>query len=118
MLFFNHSKPELELVIYMAIIALFSQIGYTTVLGIMVKRSISLKIDYKLIFKYSVICIGVFGLTHILMENYLIYEESIFNFLPNLIPFLLLAVLGYIGLTYVFDKRTRNLVKIIIKEIK
>jgi len=118
MLFFNNSKSEFELVIYMAIIAVCSQIFYTIALGIMVKKNISLKINYIVILKYSIICIGVFGLTYILMEEYLIYEESIFIFLPNLIPFIALTIFGYIGLTYVFDKRTRNLVKTIMKEIK
>jgi O-antigen/teichoic acid export membrane protein len=117
-IFFNQSKSELELVTYMAIIALFAQIFYTAILGIMVKKNISLKVNYNLILKYSIICIGIFGFTYFLMEEYLIYEESIFKFIPNLVPFIILAITGYIGITYVSDKRTREFVKTVLQEIK
>ena len=52
------------------------------------------------------------------MEKFLVYDESIFVFLPNLIPYLLLGISIYFGLTYLVDKKTRKLFKAILSEIK
>ena len=52
------------------------------------------------------------------MEEFLVYEESIFDFLPNIIPYLFLSILIYFGLTYLVDKKTRVLFKAIFSEIK
>ena len=51
------------------------------------------------------------------MENYLKYQESIFDFLPNLILYLGIGVILYALVTYILDIRTRKLVKSIITEL-
>ena len=43
------------------------------------------------------------------MQEYLIFEESIFEFLPSLIPYLIFAVGMYLGITLGMDKKTRKL---------
>ena len=68
--------------------------------------------------KYGLTCIGVFSITFLLMEEYLIYENTIFTFLPTLLLYVILGGLSYIGITYLIDYRTRQLVKSIIQEIK
>ena len=60
----------------------------------------------------------MFGGIYLLMNRFLVYSESIFEFLPNLIPFLILGVLAYFGLTNLIDKKTRNLFNAIFLEIK
>ena len=68
--------------------------------------------------KYLVISVGVFGSVYFLMEKFLVYETSIFQFLPNLIPFLLLGISAYFGLTYLTDKKTKKLYNAIFLEIR
>jgi len=55
---------------------------------------------------------------YILMEKYLVYENKVFEFLPNLLVFISIGIGSYLGITYLIDKRTRILVKAIINEIK
>ena len=52
------------------------------------------------------------------MEKFLVYETSNFQFLPNLIPFLLLGISAYFGLTYLTDKKTKKLYHAILSEIR
>jgi len=59
-----------------------------------------------------------FGITHIFMDKFLIFDESIFNFLPNLMLFVIFGLINYLLVTYLIDKKTRQLFKKIIKEIR
>ena len=118
MLFFVVTKNELELIIYWGFIFLGAQVLYTVFLQIMARKNITIKVDYIAIVKYGSVCILLFGGTFLLMEEYLVYEESIFIFLPSLLPYIAICVLGYLGITYLIDQRTRILFKAILKEIR
>jgi hypothetical protein len=48
----------------------------------------------------------------------LVYNETIFEFLPQMIIFLVIGGLAYLGLTYAIDKRTRVLILKIVKEFR
>ena len=52
------------------------------------------------------------------MEEFLIYNERIFEFLPQLIIFTLIGITQYLVLTYILDSKTRTLFKNIINELK
>ena len=84
----------------------------------LVRKHFPLSVEPFTIMKYLVISIVVFGGTYVITEEFLEYDEQIFVFLPNLIPFVLLGMFGYLGLTYITDKRTRKLFKAIISEIR
>ena len=84
----------------------------------MVKREFSPKIKKKYVIKYFVIATIVFGGVFVLMDNTLTYHISIFQFLPEFLAYVILAVSGYLGITYVSDLRTRKLVNNIINELK
>lgn len=109
---------QLDLVIYWAIVALAVEIPIAIYFSILVKRKFTLNLDYKAIAKYLLSCIVAFGIVHLLMEKFLVYEISIFDFLPNLLLYILLAVICYLSLTLLIDFKTRNLFKAIIKEVK
>jgi len=51
------------------------------------------------------------------MEKYLVYENKLFEFLPNLFIFIIIGIGGYLAITYVIDNRTKILIKSIINEI-
>ena len=67
--------------------------------------------------KYIFSSIVVFGITFTLMEKYLVYEQNLLQFIPNLIPFIVLGVGGYLALTYLIDNNTKLLVKAVLTEI-
>jgi len=52
------------------------------------------------------------------MENNLTYHTSVFKFFPEFLPYLIISSVGYLGITYLIDNRTRILVKKIFSEIK
>jgi len=118
MLFLVAAKEDLELVIYWGIIFLVTQLFYTVFLHILTRKNLTIKVDYLALTKYSCICIALFGGTFFLMDKFLVYEESIFVFLPTLLPYVALCVLGYLGITYMIDQKTRKLFNAILKEIR
>ena len=68
--------------------------------------------------KYFLISLGVFGFVYFLIEEFLVYTENIFVFIPDLGLFVGMGIGIYVGITYLVDFRTRNLVKGILAEIK
>jgi hypothetical protein len=48
---------------------------------------------------------------------FLEYKISIFEFLPQVIGLTIISGIGYIGLTYAIDNKTRILVKAVISEL-
>ena len=109
---------EIELIIYWAVILLASEIPFTIYLYLLVRKEFSPTIDYKSVIKYLFTSILIFGLVYLLMERYLIYTERIFEFLPELLGFLVLGIAGYLGITYLIDSKTRFLFKAISNEIR
>ena len=113
----NSSLSELDLVLYWAIVVLATQIPYSAFIFYLVRKEVSPKFETKIILKYFLASIIIFGINYYLIDEFLIYEESIFIFLPNLFPFLAFGIFGYLGLTYGIDKKTRGLVQSIVKEV-
>ncbi len=112
------NSTQLELVINWALIALIVQIPFTAYFYKVTKKQFSLNLDVITTIKYLSSSILVFSLTYFVTENFLIYQESIFNFLPNLVLYVGLGVLMYIGLTFFIDNKTKMLIKSIIGELR
>ena len=109
---------EIELVTFWAIIALFSHIPFTIYLYLLVRKEFTLKINPKPILKYLGSSVLVFGIFYLLVEEFLVYDESIFAFLPQLLMFIIPSILGYLGITFIVDKNTRKLFNSILAELK
>ena len=118
-LFLLHSeKAEIELVVYWAMIGLIVEIPLTIYIYRLVKKNFTLNIDVKSLIKYLFSTFVVFSLLYVMITMFLEYNESIFIFLPQVIGYAIISVIGYVGLTYVIDNRTQILIKAIISEIK
>ncbi|KFM20117.1 Polysaccharide biosynthesis protein [Marine Group I thaumarchaeote SCGC AAA799-P11] len=115
---FKDQVSQIELVVSWSIIGMATQIPLSLYLYRVVKRNFEFKLNKFLITTYSVISIGSFGGSFVLTEVFLIYKSNIFEFLPNLIGFVLLGIAVYLILTYVVDDRTRKLFKAAINEVK
>ena len=116
--FLFNTSSELELVIIWSLIGLLVEIPVLLYLVKMVKNHFTLKLDYKAIIKYLASTILIFSLISILVGSYLDYDVSIFEFLPDLLLFILCSIGCYLGITYLIDHRTRGLFNAIIKEIR
>ena len=109
---------QIDLVTYWAIILFIVEIPFTIYYYYLVRKNFPLSLDLTAIMKYLFISTGVFTSVYYLMEKFLVYEQSIFQFLPSLIPFLLLGISAYFGLTYLADKKTKKLYHAIFSEIR
>ena len=112
----NHT--DIDLLIFWSLATLFIAIPFVIYLLFKMTKTLGIKLDYKLIIKYFIIGVCAFAYIFVITENYLLYESNIFSFLPNLLLFFAVGISFYLGLAYVTDKKTRNLVTSIIKEIK
>lgn len=114
----NEGLSQINLVEYWAYVSLIVEIPFVIYFSILIKRNFTLNFDFKAIVKYIVSCLIAFGFTFILMENFLIYEISVFDFLPNLLPYIFLSLGSYLVLTAILDQKTRILFISIINEIR
>ena len=114
----RNTVSQLELVIHWSIISLITTIPFTIYLYLMVKKKFDLSLDMSRIFKFLLVGIGIFGLVFVLSEEFLEYNNDVFEFVPSVLCFVLLGIVGYLVLTYAVDSRTRKLFKAVINEVK
>ena len=113
---FRDEYSELQLVTYWAITALITSIPFSIYLFSLVKKNFALKLETKLIMKYLGVSIMIFGLIYVISEKFLVYTENVFEFIPQLLLFATIAIVGYLVTTYLLDLRIRKLVSAIINE--
>lgn len=109
---------ELEIVVFWGMILSITQIPFTIYLYVLTRREFNEIFNFKPIIKYFLSTITVFLIIHFVMDKFLTYEIEIFNFLPNVLFYLFISVLGYLGITCLIDQNIRKLVKAVIKEIR
>ncbi len=107
-----------ELLIYWASVAVITQVPLTIGLYHLLQKNISIKIDAYRVIKYLLISIGVFSITYLLMNQFIIYTENLIYFIPNVLIFLVFGISLYIVITYLTDSKIRKLVTSIIQELK
>jgi len=83
-----------------------------------IRRKHKIKIPALAIAKFTGITVIVSGIIFFISEQTLVYVESVYEFLPQLIPLVSLGGIMYFGIMYVIDKDTRKLIRLILKEIK
>jgi len=114
---FSFETKELDLVLYWSIIIFTVQIPFTIYLYKLVKKNFNQVFDGKAVTKYLVAAFTVFIPMYFITENFLEYKISIFEFLPDLMVYVLVGIIGYIGFTYLIDYKTRRLFKAILNEV-
>ena len=111
-------SSDQELLLFWASIALVTQIPLVCILYYLVRKNITIKLEIPSIIKFLLTAIGVFGLTHVLTTQFLVYSPDILSFIPNVLMFAAFGVGLYIIITYLIDNKIRNLVHEIIEELK
>ena len=111
------TKSFIDLVIYWSIASFVIQIPFTIIITILVKKNLALKFEYISVMKYLLASITAFISAFLLAEQFLHYTPNPFEFIPNLLFFVMIGISFYLSITYLIDLKTRNLIKAIINEI-
>ena len=85
---------------------------------VFINKNYKIKLPSIHIVKYVFATIISVIIIYFITENTLQYPQSIFDFLPQIIPLVVLGACFYFAITYVIDESTRLFFKSIINEIK
>lgn len=113
--------PEMDdvfLVTIWSLILLGVTIIFTIIGMIFVRKQYQIKFVYSSIFKYFLVATISSIIVHYVSINTLVYSESVFDFIPQVIPLLVLGGGIYFGITYLIDKSTKVLFNSILNELR
>jgi len=111
-------NSDIELVIWWGIVAILSEIPLVIFWWNKIRQHAKFSFPTKEIIKYIFATI-VFVLVYFITSDFIIiYKTSIYEFLPSLIIQVIICISVYISITYLIDKKTRNIVSKILSEIK
>ena len=112
------TDSTMDLLTYWASVSLITQIPFFIYSFILLRRDITVSINFKSVGKYFIVSVIIFGTIYFVIEEFLTYNESVYVFIPNVLIYLAIGVLSYIIITYFIDSNTKALINSIIKEIK
>jgi len=115
--FFANNANEIDIVITWSMILFVTHIPFMIYLMSIVMKNYKISFPFKEITMYSAVTLLAGTIAYVIIDNYLEYSESVFDFLPQFIPIVILSGTIYFGIVYLIDKSTRNLFKSIWREI-
>ena len=118
LLFWPFNNDPVNQVLFLSLILLSTEIPVFLYLHRLTKRTLDIKLELQTISKYLLSSVLIFGLVYFLMDKYFEYDDNIFELAPKLLLFIFLSIIGYLGLTYVIDLKTKNLLNSIFYTIK
>ena len=113
-----HGSSELEIVTWWAMVSLILEIPFLILMAIQAKKHTKFSIPFKSILKYSCVTLIFVGIFYLTNSYLIVYEISIFKFLPGLIIQLAICIAIYLGVTFIIDKKIRKIAKSVIAELK
>lgn len=115
---YSSDYGEIETVTIWALIFTIIHIPFLFYAYILIKKQHKISFPIIPISKYLGITIFSAIIVHFISLNYFTYSQSIWDFLPEFFPILILGCGIYFGMTFVVDKSTKELFYSIFKEIK
>jgi O-antigen/teichoic acid export membrane protein len=117
LLFFRTpDMDDIDLITIWSIILLATHFPFLLYSMIIVKKQHAISMELKPIIKYALTALLAAIVTFFIIDEYLIYYESIYDFLIVVFPIVSVGGLIYFGITYLIDNSTRTLFKSIFKE--
>jgi len=115
---FATDSSDVDLIIFWSVLMVCVEVPFTVYFYFKVKRKYNVGIEWIRICKYGLTSIVSIGFSYYLASIYLVYENSLFIFVPSLLLFVITGAIAYFGITYLIDTKTRELTKSIIKELR
>lgn len=106
-----------EMVTNWAFIILITNIPFMIYAMIIVKKKFDIYLPFKEIIQYSSVTLLFSIIIYFISDIVLTYPDSIYDFLPQVIPLAILGGLIYFGITYVISNSVRIFFKSILKEM-
>jgi O-antigen/teichoic acid export membrane protein len=116
--FRDEQMLDFEIVTIWAFIMFIVAIPVTAYTIRLCKKQYDISLPLLPILKYVIAAILSGLIAFYIIENYLTYPESIFDFLPGLIQVIFLSGFIYFGITFMIDKSIKKLFISILNEIK
>jgi O-antigen/teichoic acid export membrane protein len=114
----HNQVNELELVLYWSVLSLIFQIPVSVYLYSKVQSHFKLKISSKYLLKYGITSAGIFITMFLVIENFIEFNVELIQFLPKIIILAIISFVTYFVITYLIDKKTRILGKLVFSELK
>ena len=112
-----NNLDEGEILFIWAVIFTLSQIPLCLYLFLHVRKVFNFKVS-KNIFNYIIVSLVSFVPIHFVMEEFLTYNENLFEFAPIVLFYMVCGVGIYFCITTVIDKETKILFKEVINELR
>ncbi len=112
------STSDIEIITTWSFILFVLLIPFMIYSGILVKKNYQINFNFIPITKYAGVALLSTGIIFYISENFIIYYESIYDFLPQVFLILIIGGIIYFALTYAIDNSTRKLFNSIINEIR
>ena len=107
---------EIELVILWSIIALVTHFPFTIYFYYLIKRDLNVSLDFSRITKFLLITIVSFGISYILVDNLIDFNQEFIYLISTALVILLIGICIYMALTYLTDAKIRNIANTVIKK--
>jgi O-antigen/teichoic acid export membrane protein len=109
---------EIETLIWWGIVGIIIDISIVTIFWKMIVKTLPFKWPIVGITKFVFATLIAGSVTYYFLENFLVYEKTIFIFLPSTIPYFLTYVTIYFSIMSIIDNDTRLFIKSIFQEIR
>tara|TARA_B110000438_G_scaffold24090_1_gene22268 strand:- start:1780 stop:2874 length:1095 start_codon:yes stop_codon:yes gene_type:complete len=116
--FTSSTNSVIDLLIYWAVLSLLTHIPLFIVFSVLIKKNFSNAFDFKRIIKFLITGIVFSIFFYFLTEHFLFYNSNLFQFMPNLLLFVVSLIVIYCTVTYLTDSKIKSLFNSIISEIK
>jgi hypothetical protein len=110
-------KSDENLILYWALILLFTEIPFSIYFGMMVRKNFNVKILKSKIFKYVLASIISFGSIYFIKDSIVDYNSELYIFVLSFLILIGMSLGTYALFTYKTDKDAHLLMSSIVKEI-
>lgn len=108
---------QLFIVSTWSLILLVTTIPITVFTTILVKKQHNVSLQYGAVTRYMIVSVFSSLVVFFISDGVLEYQENIFEFIIQVIPFIFVGAFLYFGINYLIDTPTKNLFRSIVKEL-
>ncbi len=116
-LFYFNGMSDLALVAVWSAVFLAVSTPFVVYYGLLVRRHVPFRIPHYAVLRYVAGGAGMATVFMLTNEHVVVFETSIYSYVPRLLLELALCGVTYLGITYAIDHKTRKLFRLVLSEI-